>query len=497
MGAFSIVPRVKLAIADHGRVIAAVLVAIGLVAMAGAAWTLTHPATVEVSESGDPRTVGADVETRAVVTGNTSLWERGTTLEDRAVYPLESAPALTLAVTTSVPAKQPVVVSQELTLVYRASRDGEVFWRESRRLLAEERSVESGQLESTATVDVPRLREELATINEELTGLGRATAALRLNVSYRAPGIAGSLSKTAPLSISESGYWLGGSLDAENTHESSTTRTIRKPPDTDMALGLMLVGVVALGGAAAVGYASRRRLERPAIAEELERERYREWISTGQLGRYVAGQDVAMASLKDLVDVAIDSNNRVVHDRERDLFAVVANGAVYYYDPLHDDPELDIETDLRVPVRHDGGQPSVFGRKGMATGRSAGAAGPGPDSVSVTGEIAIEDERQLAVYRLSTEVDEPVVVEVVDRTIQAREPVSGFEPGETLAVDDGIAFTAAVSPHWTRLVKVAVDDSPDEPPETRPQVRRVTSSGSADSRSSRVPGADGRREPSN
>lgn len=468
-----LVVRTKLAVADHGPAIAAVLMVVGVAAVAGAAWTVTHPPTVEVTEPVATQTVGADVETRTVVTGNTSLWERGTTLEDRAVYPLESAPELTVQVHTSVPSGQSVAVSQELELVYRAERDGEVFWRSDRPLVTEERTVDDGAVTTEATLDVPQIRAELDAVNEELAGIGRATAYLRLNVTYRAAGYAGSLSKTAPITIRGSGYWIGGTLDAENTHQTPVTREVTKPPDLETALALGIVAFGSFGGAGGVVYLSGRRLERAAVVDELERQRYREWISAGRLGQFVTGQDVAMESLKDLVDVAIDSNRRVVHDRQRELFAVVAEDVVYYYDPFYTDPELDIESDVTVPVRHDGGQPSVFDRSAEAGFSRSGVADRPPETVSVSRDLAVEDGQLVATYRLSSAAPEPVIVDVVDRSVGRDEPVSGFEPARTIAVDEGLGFTATVSPHWSRLVKFVVGTDDPGPPGAGPRVRRV------------------------
>lgn len=40
-----------------------------------------------------------------------------------------------------------------------------------------------------------------------------------------------------------------------------------------------------------------------------------------------------MDSLEDLVDVAIDSEKRAIHDRSRGRYAVLDEGVHYYYDP--------------------------------------------------------------------------------------------------------------------------------------------------------------------
>lgn len=479
MDAVPLVYRAKLAVAAHGTAVAAALLVVGTLAVAGAAWTVINPPTVEVTEPVATGTVGADVKTRAVVTGNTSLWERGTTLENRPVYPLDSAPRLMVEVRTSVPPGQPVDVSQSLTLVYRAEKDGEVFWRSTEPLVAEERTVRDGDVSAATSVDMRGMRAELEAINEELPGIGPAKAYLRLNVSYQAGGFAGSLSKTAPVTIRGSGYWIGGTLDAENTHRTPVTREVTRPPDLTMVVGLGLVGLVGFGGAGGVLYLSSRRLDRAAIADDLERRRYREWISVGRLGEFVTGQDVPMESLKDLVDVAIDSNNRVVHDRQRELFAVLADDVVYYYDPDFTGRELDIESDVLVPVRHDGGRRSAFAAAGRGRRSDPGTAEHPSDVVQISRDLGVEGGTPVATYRLSTHADEPVIVEVVDRALRGERPLEGFGPGAAVEVENGVGFTAAVSPHWTRVVRYAVVTDEPEPPVTEPQVRRVVTMGAS------------------
>lgn len=46
---------------------------------------------------------------------------------------------------------------------------------------------------------------------------------------------------------------------------------------------------------------------------------------------WIGDYHVSLDTLEDVVDVAIDTNERVVHDTQRGLFAVVNDGVVYYY----------------------------------------------------------------------------------------------------------------------------------------------------------------------
>lgn len=484
--------QVKLVVATHGTVLAAALVVVGLVAFAGAAWTVTHPPTIEVTEPVATHTVGTDVQTSTVVTGNTSLWASGTTLEDKPIYPLKSAPRLTVTMTTNVPPGQELRVSQELTLVYQATKDGTVFWETSRILVSEDRTVSDGQATASASIDVRQVRQHLDEINAEITGIGQAEAYLRLNVSYRSEAFSGSLSKTAPLTVLSTGYWVGGSLDAENTHQTPVTREVTQPPDTTTAIGLGLLGLVSMGGAGGIVFVAGGRLDPDAIADEIDRQRYREWVSTGRLGQFVSGQDVAMDSLQDLVDVAIDSNHRVVHDRQRDLYAVVDDSVIYYYDPYHPEPEIEFEPEVEVPLQYDGGHLSSFergpdddtvaprerpaddaGRKAdapPATGDAGAVSGPTElptEAVAVARTVGFEEGRLIVTYELSTDESEYVEVDVADRLpaecddVASLRPLEGAEPADEFGIEGGVGFRALASSNGPRVVKfVARTDEP-------------------------------------
>lgn len=515
----TIVHRVKLLVATHGPAIAAVLAVIGLVAFAGAAWTVTHPPSIEVTDQVATHTVDTDVTTSTIVTGNSSLWDPGSVLADKPIYPIQSAPQLTIDMRTSVPPGQAVQVNQELTLVYQASKDGTVFWQSERLLVSEDRTVTDGVSTATATVDVRQVRDHLDEIDTEITGLGRSEAYLRLNVSYRTDDYSGTISKTAPLTIMQSGYWVGGSLDGTNTHQSPQTREVTQPPDTTKALGLGLLGFLSLGGAGGVVYTASRRLDPEAIADEIDRRRYREWVSAGTLSQFVTGQDVAMDSLKDLVDVAIDSNHRVVHDRSRELYAVVDGNTIYYYDPHHTGPDIEFEPEAAVPLRHDGGHESAFGGRMRVDEDRKGAvapsgATPAPtdqnasqppaddtaelsvDAVAVSREIAIEAGRAVAIYRLSTDEAGLVAVDVADTLaaacdlVDTLEVLPGHEPVDDLGIKDGVGFRAIVTRSRACVVKYVVGTNE---PVTRealgaireadgPKLRRVVSLGSPEDR---------------
>lgn len=324
--------RCKRFCAANGRVVVAILVVISLLSLTGSVWVYTHPQEVEVTERNVEQSVVTDVETRAVVTGDTELWDRGTLLENKPFYPIKAAPNLTVRARTSVPGDESVTVEHEFRLLYRAAKEGEEFW--SDEAIVEQESVEftDGAAVSSATIDIPAVRNRTSRISGELDGAGDVQVYLGLNVSYDTAAFVGGYDERVVLRATNRGYWLKGSLNGEATHSATITRT-EKRKDMKAALGLLIAGLFSGGGAAAAVWFYRYGPDAPTIARRLEEEQCREWISEGRIPQAIGGHDIEMESLQGLTDVAIDSGDRVIYDPDRDLYAVVDRDLLYYYDP--------------------------------------------------------------------------------------------------------------------------------------------------------------------
>jgi hypothetical protein len=117
-----------------------------------------------------------------------------------------------------------------------------------------------------------------------------------------------------------------------------------------------LLAVAFLGAAAALVWADRGdSLGLPeetvaAIRLAATREEFDEWISVGTVPASTDDERlVAIDSLEDLVDVAIDSNRRVVEDRDSGQFVVVDDGTRYVFEP--DRVTSNTATDLPAGLR--------------------------------------------------------------------------------------------------------------------------------------------------
>lgn len=328
----SLLIRLRYAVAAHGPRIAVALLLVGALSFGVAGWAYANPPTTTVTDRTDVQTVGAEVRTSAVATGNTSFYEPGTELRNRPVYLLSSAPELRLDLQATVPDGQPVRLDRRVSLVYNATYGGDPLWNDSRVVLRREATVRDGSATARTTLDVREIHRRATELDRELGRRGTVDVSVRVRVDYETDRYDGTLSETVPLRFADESYVINPT-DVEETRGTPVTRTVPLPDrdPTPYAIPAAL-GVVALAAGAGTLVVHRRGPGPADLGHDLQRARYEAWISTGALPRELTADAIPMRSLEDLVDVAIDSDKRVVYDPDRGLYAVVDGDAVYQYD---------------------------------------------------------------------------------------------------------------------------------------------------------------------
>jgi hypothetical protein len=120
------------------------------------------------------------------------------------------------------------------------------------------------------------------------------------------------------------------------------TREETRPANPAVYGGMGLLGLLAVVGAGAVTYVERD-IDVDALETEYFHEEYRGWISEGEFPTGTDKRYISINSLEDLVDIAIDSNKRVIFDPSLDVYAVIDGDLVYYFskDPFNVDIWLD------------------------------------------------------------------------------------------------------------------------------------------------------------
>jgi hypothetical protein len=284
-------------------------------------------ATSTTTQDVDQETVATETTTSAVVVED-GAWEEGTELEESPVYVTESTPELTLASETSVPTDE-ATVTHEVQLRHEATRDGTVFWDETDQESRTSASVEDGFASSEATIDVEAVRDRQTELEAEFDGVGTITTVVSVVAEYDTGTYEDELVVESPLETSEDAYWLEETLADSSDHSNTAQVEVQESPSAATIGGLSLIAALSLAGAAVV--VSRGPVDVETARRAIHEHRYAEWISRGSVPMWVGEYHLELDTLEDVVDVAIDTNERVVHDEQRDLFAVVNGDVVYYY----------------------------------------------------------------------------------------------------------------------------------------------------------------------
>jgi len=325
--------RLRLFVARNRRLVLAALLLVAVASTAGAGYVYANPGTETVTEQRHAQTVESSLDASAVVTGETPLYDEGTELTNRRVYPLDAATNLTLLGTVDAPAD--AVVHQRLVVEYRATRDGETVWSASRVLAVADGRADGDGGAVRRTVNVSSVDERLRTVRGEFGSAATVDATVRHVVEYETGRYEGDLNATVPLTFTEETYFLDGERAAERSHATPVTVTREQSPNTGVVGALALLGLLAGAGAAGCVF---RPPSVDGSAEELQRKRYEEWLSAGRIPVYAADQYVEMSTLADLVNVGVDSNRRVIHDPEMDAYGIIDEETLYWYAPGNRSP---------------------------------------------------------------------------------------------------------------------------------------------------------------
>lgn len=323
--------QAKRAIGHYGRYLLVALLALGLLAAAGAGYVYATPPTEQVTTQTDVQQVSADVRTSAVVTGNTTFYRTGQRLVDQPAYLTTATPNLTVEARATVPEGTDVRVTQRLTLVQTATRGDRAFWSSNRVLVASEETTSDGGVATSATVNMSQIAREVRANREGLGDIGGFETRIDLNVTYDTGRYAGTLTASSPVVLSERAYWIDSPLSATRTHSRPVTRTVVGEPNVTLAGLLALLALSSFASAGGVWYVRREGIDLEEIELRMDQARFEEWITTSEIPTDPDRRYVRTTSLEGLVDIAIDSNKRVLHDPDPDVYTVVTDDIIYYY----------------------------------------------------------------------------------------------------------------------------------------------------------------------
>ncbi len=133
----------------------------------------------------------------------------------------------------------------------------------------------------------------------------------------------------------------------------SQTRTVQRQKEYSTIWKLSVPTLLIVGFGCAGLLVWSRRLDLLSLDQternQLTRGRYEEWISHGNVPEpldYPDSKRVQLHSLMDLVDVAADSNNRVLYDATQGRYAVLDDQRCYVYDEQTATSTADVSDDI-------------------------------------------------------------------------------------------------------------------------------------------------------
>ena len=335
--------RLKHQAAIYGSLVGAVLIVLGIAAIAAGGYVYANPPVEEIPpQETDVQEFEASIEHSAEVTERTPLYEPPATVEDQPVYFINGTPDLRLEAVAELPDDRAVNVTHTLVLYREVTFQETTFWDEQEVLAVEQGVVEDGELRTQTELDVPSTAVRTAEIEEVLADVGSLSTGIRLRTTYETESVdgdpyEGEIVVDSGLEITERAYWFEGELTAAQTRSQTTEGTSREqPPDLAVVGGLGLVGIVLVVGGFALATWSSRGVDVRELEEQVYRARYDEWISEGDFPTGASKQYVYINSLEDLVDIAIDTGKRVIHDPELEAYGVIDGDLVYYHasDPM-------------------------------------------------------------------------------------------------------------------------------------------------------------------
>lgn len=310
------------------RLIAIALAVLGvvLVLLAGGSY-LNPPVSQTTVTENSP--VSVDTTTKARVVKNTSLLRTGEVVSGSSLYRLDAMPNATVATQVDASGVSLTDVSQRVRVRIVGKRKGSVFWRSVAvdTTASARPGGDAAELESRP-IDVRRLRQRAIAVRRTFNNRGKVTAHLVVTTAGQTEaGESFAVKQQFPLRLGAKTYAIGtGSASA--TRELTTTETVTSPEPLRYAGPLGIAALVCL--LLAVGAWRADRIGDPdRSAWDYALAANDDWISTGYLDTE-ASNYVRMTDLDDLVDVAIDSDRRVVHDEKKGVCFVLAGDTLYY-----------------------------------------------------------------------------------------------------------------------------------------------------------------------
>ncbi len=318
-----------------------------LLAIALGFWTYQVHAVEEVDTEERIVTQWAEetaYEHSALIVNDSLPFEQGERVENRPIYYTTISDDLDITYRYEHTAEAEFEVSTDVRLRLRSTDGDEIFWEIVEPLASGGPQSVSGEENHTVDASV-NIATVLETIEEVETQLGTGGS---VEIAVIADStVEGEFDGEAVNRTHESSMTLGVSgntfrvLDTETASESlQRTETVEVPQDPSLfgLFGSVLAfsaSLTALGTLVFVrqrGYIALSKEERELLTLYQQEQEFSEWITTGT---FPSERDyeatILVDDLEGLVDVAIDTNKRVIKDEQLGVATVLDSDYAYVY----------------------------------------------------------------------------------------------------------------------------------------------------------------------
>ena len=220
----------------------------------------------------------------------------------------------------------------------------ETYWEVSEPLAADSETLDPGESHQVEfIVDITETLDTIGTVEQQLDsseGLVdvRVVSVSELSGNVDSDSVETTYRSELPIVVSPSTFRVDNAVTIDETHESFETVEVLAEPSplqaygSIVAFGFVVMLLILVIGLRYSGYTKLTDQEQELIAIEQARERFSEWITTGEFpSEREYEQTVLVDSLEGLVDVAIDTNKRVIEDEQLGVSTVLDDTYIYIY----------------------------------------------------------------------------------------------------------------------------------------------------------------------
>lgn len=289
-------------------------------------------------------------EHEATVQNANSVFPVGTTVENRPLYYSQIMPIAdgTFEHSYRAVGDGSLTIVTQISVVIRSTGEesSTEYWRVSRELISAETSnVAPGETAPVEfSVNVSRVQQRLESIRSDLgstpgTIQTAIVADVEMNGTVSGKQIDRRESYRIPVSFQESTYSFGA-VGSGNQYEQrervmvTNEYSLLRKIGSLAGLGFSVMVLLGFVHVHRRGISSLSSIEQEQLAYLDARSEYDDWITSVELpAEATPSQEAMVGSLEGLVDLAIDTEERVLADSSSGRYLVVHDGVTYVYNP--------------------------------------------------------------------------------------------------------------------------------------------------------------------